>query len=293
MVQGETHGDARDESGDRSATGRAASRPSSRLIVPFILLAIPPLIFYSVLLRTLVNIPNLDDYDAVIRFLNLVTDLHTAADKFSLLFSYQQGEFKLILLRALAWMQYEVTGHVNFKVLSLLGDGTVVLLAILLWKMFLPGHKDLARRMTLFAPAAWLLFQLQYWEALNFATPGLQHLAVLPFAFGAIYFLTRPERWTYYAALAVLVLAVASDGNGLMVMPVGLLILLVSRRAGRIPGWLAVSAGCIALYAYHYTTLPAPAGTSSSLVSIIFELKIPFVLGLIGSAASLSLFVVP
>jgi hypothetical protein len=103
--------------------------------------------------------------------------------------------------------------------------GFVLLLAILLWKMFLPGYKDITAKLILFLPVSWLIFQLQYVETLNWAMPSLQHLPSLVFSLSAIYFLMRKTRRAYYCTVPCLVLAIAASGNGLLLVPIGAVIL--------------------------------------------------------------------
>jgi hypothetical protein len=44
--------------------------------------ALPAVIFYAILFRQLINLPFLDDYDAVLGFLNRMAELHGLAAKF-------------------------------------------------------------------------------------------------------------------------------------------------------------------------------------------------------------------
>ena len=154
----------------------------------------------------------------------------------------------------MAWLgrSLRLLGHVNFAQLCVLGDSAVLVLAFILWSMFLPGHKDLARRLALFVPVAWLLFQLVYWETLNWALAPLQNLWVIVFSLGAILCLLRPTRKAYIGGLVLYALAISASGNGFLLLPVGLLIMVTRRQLARAGGLLAVSVVCIAAYAYHY-----------------------------------------
>jgi hypothetical protein len=227
--------------------------PKYRLIIPGLLVAAPAVIFYTILVRRAVNLPYFDDYYAVLDFLNHEVLLRSAPAKALFFLTSQTGEFRLWLLHAVSWVLLRLVGHVDLRVLEALGDGFVLLLALLLWKMFPTSNEnDLPTRVALFIPASWLLFQLQYWETLDWPTSGLQHVPVLVFALGAIYLLTRSEPWAFQTSIAALILAIASDGNGFLVIPIGLLILISNRLYRRATIWFSASAGCAIAYLYRY-----------------------------------------
>jgi hypothetical protein len=268
---------------ERDSKQQAAPR---RLAVPLLLVAFPAILFYTILLRNVLDIPILDDYDALLDFVNHLIPLNGALAKASYFLAAQHNEYKLYFVNGMAWLQVALLGHIDFRILSAIGDGFVLLLAILLWKMFLPHHKDLAARLTLFIPVSWLLFQLQYFETLNWSMAALQNIPILVFSFAAIYFLIRGTRATFFGAVIFFILAVAASGNGFLLIPVGLLILVVNRRYLRFAAWLVVSGGCIAVYAYHYNVLSSQTGSHRSVFSAFHPLAPAYVLAFIGSAAS-------
>jgi hypothetical protein len=256
------------------------------LAVPLLLVALPAILFYTVLLRNVLDIPILDDYDALLDFLNQLVPLNGISAKASYFLAAQHNEYKLYFVNGIAWLQVALLGHIDFRVLSAIGDGFVLLLAILLWKMFLPHHKDLAVRLTLFIPVSWLLFQLQYFETLNWAMAALQNIPILVFSLGAIYLLVKETREAFFGAVIFFILAVAASGNGFLLIPVGLLILMVNRRYLRFAAWLVVAGGCVAVYVYHYNVLSSQTGPHRSVFSAFHPLAPAYVLAFIGSAAS-------
>jgi hypothetical protein len=259
-------------------------------VIPALFVAFPAVLFFSLLTRMGLNIPDLDDYIAILAFLNEMATSNTLPQRVSLFFASQLGEFKLFFLHGVCCLQLGLFGHINFFILGTIANGFVLLLALLLWKMFQPHREDYADRLVLFIPVSWLIFQIGYWDDLDWATPGLQHVVVLLFSFASIWLLFRETRLSFWAAMGMLVLAVASDGNGLLLVPVGLTILVVRRHYARILGWLAASAACIALYCYHYTEVPAPGGLHRSIVSVALGLHPGHVLACMGNATA---FILP
>jgi hypothetical protein len=234
-----------------------------------------------------VNIPVLDDYDALLDFLNQLVSTHGFAAKVSCFLGTQHNEYKLFFGNGIAWLQLALFGHIDFAVLSVIGDGFILLLAVLLWKMFLPGCKNSGLRLTLFIPVTWLLFQLQYWDTLDWPMAGLQNIPILIFSLAAIYFLVKETRTAFLGAVVLFVFAVCASGNGLILFPVGLLILLLKRRYWRIAIWIVVAAGCIAAYAYRYNVMVSQTRAHHSVLSTFHPLSPAYVLAFIGSAAGI------
>lgn len=257
-----------------------------RVAIPALFVAFPAILFYTILFRSALNLPILDDYDALLGFLNQITQLDSTSSKAAYFLASQHNEYKLFFTHGIAWLVYDLCGYIDFRILFAIGNGFVLLLAILLWKMFQPNCKDLKTRLAYFTPVSWLLFQLQYWETLNWAMTGIQNIAVLVFSLGAIYLLVREERWAFCCALAFLILAVSSSGNGLIIIPIGVLILALARRYARVANWLVVSAGCIAAYAYRYNVMVSATHPRNSIFSTFHPLSPGYVLAFIGSAGS-------
>src|SRR5262249_20370688 len=155
---------------------------------------------------------------------------------------------KTMFANAVFVMQYVMLGHVNFAILSALGNLFVFLLFIVLYKMWMSDGRAINNRLFLFVPTAWILFQLQYYGTLNFPSAGLQNVPILFFSFLAIYLLSKNEAKAFYFALLSLVLAIATSGNGILLIPIGGLLLIQLRRPMRLVSWLLVSGGMLVVY---------------------------------------------
>jgi hypothetical protein len=256
------------------------------MAVATILVAFPPILFYAILFRTVQDIPLYDGYGGL-DFVNNLVKLHGFAAKLVFVLTSQFNEYKLVFGQLLVWLQFSLSGRVDFRVLSAISNAFVLLLGLVLWKMFLPREQDFARRLTLFIPISWLLFQLEYFEILNWGGAGLQHIPSTVFAFATIYLLFRETRTAFLSALGCYVLAIASSGNGFLLLPIGLIALASGRRFARIAVWLAVSVACFAGYFYHYNAMSSKASPDHSIFSAILRAKPAYTLSFIGSAAGI------
>lgn len=247
-------------------------------------IAAPAIIFYSILLRHVVNVPIADDYYALLNFLNHMREAPNLSAKAHYFLISQYNQYKLFFEHALFWLQLELSGHLDLAVLCILGDSFVLWLAILLWKMFLPRDTEFTGRLTFFVPIPWLLFQLQYAQTLNFSMGALQNLPVLLFSLAAIYLLLRRTRWTFLWSLVCLVLAVSSSANGLLMIPIGVLILAFSRKHARQVVWAATSAVCITAYSYGYSAMLWLIPSNSFFPSPAQFWRLRYVICFLGSA---------
>src|SRR5580658_1504501 len=65
------------------------------LALPLLFVALPAILFYTVLFRNLRDIPLLDDYDALLVFLNQIIPLQGISAKVSYFLAAQHNEYKL------------------------------------------------------------------------------------------------------------------------------------------------------------------------------------------------------
>ncbi len=259
-------------------------RPKISIAAFFVVL--PAVLFYAILLGRVVDIPYGDDYEAILEFVNRMTQTKSLSAKSAYFLSAQFNEYKLFFEHAVVWAQYLLLKRVDITSLCLIGNGFVALLAILLWKMCLPDHKDVTFRLATFIPVSWLLFQLQYVETLNWAMASLQNVPVIVFSLCAIYLLVRGATRTFYLAILCLVLAVASSGNGLLLIPVGVLILAQARQYKRALSWAVVSIGCVAAYFYHYDFTSSLSRMHQSVLATVLRPRPFYLITFIGNMAA-------
>src|SRR6266542_1891938 len=89
---------------------------------------IPAVMYYAVVSQNVVNIPIMDDYEAILQFL-LNFKSASFGEKLALMFS-QHAEHRLLFSRIVYVTYYTLFGHVNFKHIIFIAD--LQLLAIFL-----------------------------------------------------------------------------------------------------------------------------------------------------------------
>jgi hypothetical protein len=249
-------------------------------------LLLPLAAFWAVCVRYLSPLPVSDDYDAVLLFLAHAKQSSTLWAWSSAVLFHQHNEYKPIWANAVIALQYGLAGHVNFIVLSLLGDLQVMLLGWLLWKTFAPDTVTRMCRLTLFVPVALVVFQTNYAETLNWPMPGIQNLGVVTFALLSLWLLCRKGAWNLVGACFGFALAIAASGNGLFLFPVGLWLLWNQKRRVHMAPWTLTMLACAAVYFTHYTRVAHAANLPHAGLHPVF------ILSFLGSFAGVSLPVV-
>jgi hypothetical protein len=196
----------------------------------------------------------------------------------------QHNEYKPIFADTLYVLQYLMSGHINFAVLSSVGDLFVLPLFVVLYLMWAGDSRAIRERLLLFVPVSWVLFQLQYYSLLSWPGSTLQNIPVVLFSLLTIYLLGRDEQWAFCISLGSLSLAVASSGNGFFVIPIGCLMLIQFRRSGRLVYWLSTFVAMLALYFYKYNFHSGQARADHSVVSSLFHISPLYALSFLGAS---------
>jgi hypothetical protein len=232
-----------------------------------------------------INIPTLDDYDCGLDFLVKLTHQPTAWAKVLLLLSTQNNEYKTILQSGLFWLQYALFGKLNFRLSMIIGDLFPVVFGLLLWKLFTPRTSSPAIRLALSVPAALLFFQLNYAEGLNSPMTALFHLPAVLFAFLAIFLLNDGSGAAFAWSIVALLLGTATATSAFLVVPIGVVMLVLSKRYARVVVWVLFFGLALVVCRFHYHS--PPLSLSAVHVSLLkgLILKPVFALAVLGSAA--------
>ncbi len=182
------------------------------VVIKYVLLFLPALIYFHYVNKDAVNIPGQDDYDAILQFL-VNFKVSSLGDKAALLFQ-QHNEHRILSSRIVYVIYYCVFGDINFRSLIFIADTQLVLtffIAMSFIKTLLPDNW--------FLPALVLsvcLFDINNWENANFAMAGMQNYGIIFLCSLSIWLYSRDKKT--FVALAMLCQAICmfSSGNGIM-----------------------------------------------------------------------------
>ena len=214
------------------------------------LMALPAAVFYLLLWKNAVSIPILDDYDIILSSLNRIQ--RHEVSRMGLLFVSGHNGYKLMFENAVVLAQFSLFGRAQFLPLVAFGNAFALFIFAVIAAMSRAVPGDLAKRCALLVPVAFLLFQLQYASALDFASSSLQHMAVVFFALLSICLLDRRSETAFWCACGALALSIGSLPNGFFAAPVGFLLLAQSKAWRRTGMWVATTVAMLALYLFRY-----------------------------------------
>jgi hypothetical protein len=254
----------------------SAVRPGITLLL--ILAVLLPAIFaFGILYRQALIFPFQDDYAVILSFAADYDQLHSLTTKVLDVATTQTIEYKIIFEHFVVASEMELSHHINFAILTGLGDLFLLPIGYLLWRTYREQNKNLNQRLLAFLPISLLFFSLTYWETLNWSTADLQNVPVICFSLLAVYLLFPERTLTTSWARLVLACLVAALGaftspNGFLLGPVGLLILLPPRLYARSVVWCVSFIAPLIAYLYHYTPLVHAAHKTFFLARPIFFL---------------------
>lgn len=246
---------------------------SSRIFLLAVLCALPLLLVFGILWREATALPLLDDYHAIFVFALDQTHLSDMGRLVAIV-AAQHNEYKLIFEHAIVAADLALSGRIHLPLLVWFGNLLLIPMGMIFWAQFRP-EDPIDRRLLLFLPLSWLLFQFTYAEMVDWAMEGLQALAVVCFAVASFYFLTRESRRSFVLACVAGALSACSSANGFVIAPIGLVMLLAQRRVARVLPWCLTFGAAFVAYLYRYT--PVPHGPPAS-----FGVRLLFLPSLLG-----------
>ena len=241
-------------------------------IVVGLLLSAPAIAFYSLLSGTTVNVPYLDDYDTILRF---VEGERSVSELLA-----PHVEHRLAGVRVVASTALALTGEIDFRLLAVAGNLGVLATATVLYLGFRP-KADSPGKLLAFVPASWFLFQPQYWDSFFWATSALSNLWVLPISGLAFIALLHRQPIAVAAAMALTTVAALTQANGLLCLPIGLVLLAFQHRGRAAAAWIAFG---LALGGAYASGLALPDGHPGGLSALGSGSVILYALNFLGAA---------
>ncbi len=191
------------------------------------LVLVTPLVLYlHALLKYGANVPNKDDYQVVLDFLNRFIQANGFHEKFSLLFR-QHWEYRLFFNHIVELAQYAANGRVNFVQLMILGSIGWMLAVYILYTELGSSRLNPAY----FIPVMLMMFNLTHWSPMNWAMSSIQNYFGVFFPLASIYVLTkRPGTAGLICSLFLMAASIFTSGTGFVLIPVALMALVSQKR---------------------------------------------------------------
>jgi len=224
---------------------------NERIVVPWrslgwLLAAALATVHVWMLYRFAVDFPFQDDFTQVLAVPGAVAHRAALLDKIAYLFS-SSVEHRIATLRVIALVQGTLLGGLNFRGLIYFGNALAAAAGLLLLLQAPASQRAwLAPLITalLFSPTN---FVAQYWT-----TAALAHFGVIAYALGAHCCLARGGLARSASGLLLGLAAAFTLANGLMVFPVGTVMLWASGRIRAASIWMLLTFVLFGLYFFGY-----------------------------------------
>ena len=264
-----------------SPLSRSRRRPRAagwQRVLGWGLLALPIVVFGWTWQHYAVNIPKWDDH-ALRAFLYYSGQEPTFSGKLQWLFK-QHNEHRIVYDRIVTALDYGLFGQLNYTHLMLVGNLSLVgLLAVFAGVLRRKEGVVWYQLPILYAlPVALLLFNLSQWENMFWGMASLQNFSVVLWVLGAFYLLTYADRWGL--ALLMAILATLTSGNGLMIWPLGFVLLVLQpivrsvmpkpKKLRPLISWAVAAVVVIGLYFWGFEK---PGGTHAVRPGVLALLK--------------------
>jgi hypothetical protein len=206
-----------------------------RLFVKYFLyllfIATPIIVYFTFVIKSSVDFPYEDDYQAILDFLISYNYATTFSSKIELILA-QHNEHRIIFGKLITVLYYKLFGSINFVNLIILGN--ISLLGI--WLIVLKSIKiELNnRRLLAFIPVTIFLFNFRYVDVSCWAMASLQNIWVILFAFLSLYFLLNDKKQSISLAVLFATLATFTSGNGLLTFLTGIIMLILRKDSRKV-----------------------------------------------------------
>lgn len=161
-----------------------------------------------------VNFPFQDDF-LLIQFIETVTSGSLRSWELINELFRTFNDHKAVIPRLISLVEYNLTGHLNFRFYIVLVTVNVLYIFYFLYLQFRKSGLPLYY----FLPAPFLFFQPQFYEVSGWALNGMQHTFLIAFTVSAIILVSRGTTWAFYVAMFCCFLATFTHGNGILSFP--------------------------------------------------------------------------
>lgn len=240
-----------------------------------VLILFPIGLFYVVVDHMAFNAPYQDDFDALLEPTLEIRrgEGNTFSDFWNIIYR-QDDERRHVINRLTSVVIDKTTGSLNFRYQTIIGALTLLVLAGMLAHYFYKGGTPLIY----FVPVLYLIFNIQYFDAVFDALNPLQHVAVFVWSFTSLWLICLRTRLGLVLSIVLGILAIFSDVSGNFLLVPAVALLVVQKRWTALLFWV-VFVGGVSFYYFYNLEVPGyrPSLTDNlskpgSLISIALAL---------------------
>lgn len=219
------------------------------LLLAALVSVLPAAYVFTEVAQASANIVYWDEFDTALALVLRLHDGVTPSSFFAELFA-MNNEHRMVTSRLLFATLYALTGTVNFSVIGIIGNGTLVALIVIL----VANAGTTLRKLQMGAFLSLLMFQLQHYENFLWSGASIDHFQVVFLAAVSTVALARATRkgtiiGGIFAALATFTLA-----HGLLTWISGGIMLAHHRRWKELAAWFTAGTLTIVAFLHGFST---------------------------------------
>jgi len=236
------------------------------------LLITPIAVFFVYFFALRYDIPWFDEYENIPYFLQQFIDANSFGERFDALLK-PNNEHRVLYARLVVYGQYLLTGGISFQGLMLWGNlGLVVIFSLLyrstqtLFPQFPLYNSTTDTALFWLLPVPLMLFTAQNYLLTFTAIYTLQYLAIIMLVMLTFFVLAFDKPGAFVGALGLGALATFSMGNGILLWPAGVAMLVIRRRWLWLVVWIGFGTLCAWLYFRNY---PVQQGNTEGFAYVL------------------------
>ncbi len=192
----------------------------------------------------LLNMPNWDDYDAILTWINFVLSKPSLAEFMTKLFA-QHNEHRIVFGNLVSLISYFSLGKVDFISLSIFGVLGLFFVFLLIIYIGKKNHFTLLELL----PVPYLMFSLNQWELISWAMASISQYWQLFFSILSLTIIsTSNQLRNLVLAFIFATIALYTGGGGLLVFPVIFIYLLIRKNVKNTFIWFTLT--CLVVFVY-------------------------------------------
>jgi hypothetical protein len=214
----------------------------------YLLAALPVcviILFYYFSVAYSIDIPWFDDIENIPYFLVNWVEAANWQEKWETIIR-PNNEHRVLTARLIVLTQYWLTGGLNFRVLVFCGNLSV----LVLFSFLAYSHLKQKGKWIYILPITFLIFNFQSYASTFMTIMSMQYQMVIVLSVMSFYFLAKGGASSFFLAILLAWIDTFSMGNGMMVWPSGVVLLLFQLRWRSTFLWIL--AGATAVFFYFY-----------------------------------------
>jgi hypothetical protein len=236
--------------------------PANTSFFEYSLVLIPIILFFFTVNYMAVNVPFQDDFDGLLEpTLSLKVKDNSFTEMWNILFT-QDDERRIVINRFVSFSILKIFGDLDLKKQIIAGSSTILFCIVLFIKWF----KNQNLSWAYLAPISFILFNIQYFDAILWSMIPFQHIGVYVWALGSLYFLNGSKNHQVAISILLAIISLFSDVSGVLLLPVGFFLLGIQRKWKIATLWITIL-GAVVIYYFYDLTVPGYRPSISSNIA--------------------------